>query len=226
MNGQWSRSKCSGTHRHTSALALTFQFAPPMRTSLLGASLIRGTTMGVTMGVILLTLSPPCLAQGRVGQERAIAKAVFAYVVAEQRRAEAGSIGPSDMELDTRRLQWDEASDSVAASSTERLLDSWIRFDAHHPRAVIEDILQHAGAARTCESPLSDRVCRSKVDGAVIVAMSLPRLADPDLAHVRVVLFSEVQDFRFMSSLALYLVTLRRSAKGWGVVSEELLFQT
>ena len=64
------------------------------------------------------------------------------------------------------------------------------------------------------------------MDGAVIVAMSLPRLADSDLARVRVVLFSEVQDFRFMSSLALYLVTLRRSAKGWVVVSEELLFQT
>ena len=190
------------------------------------AVLIRSTTIGLTMGVIGLALSPLSLAQGRAGPERAIARAVFAYVVAEQRRTEGGSVDPSDIELDTTRLQWDDASDTVDVSSTKRLLDSWIRFDGYHSDAIIEEILQHGGAARTCESPISDRVCRSKVNGAFIVAMSSARLANPDSARVRVVMSSEVQDWRFMSSLARYLVTLGRSARGWVVVGEELLFDT
>lgn len=197
-----------------------------MRTSLPLGKLTRATAIGLTLCVIFLACSAPYLAQGGAGEERAIAKAVFAYEVADQRRAEAGSAGPADIELDTRRLQWDEGSDSAEASSTERLLSAWIRFDGHHPRAVIEEILQHTGAARTCESATADEVCRSKVDGAVIVAMSAPRFARPDSARVRVVLSSEVHDYRFMRSLALYLVTLRRSGQGWVVVSEEMLFQT
>jgi hypothetical protein len=175
---------------------------------------------------MLLACSPPYLAQGGLGEERAIAKAVFVYQVAEQRRAEATAVGPADIELDTRRLQWEEGSESPGRQGTERLLGSWLRFQDHHPRAVIEEILQHAGAARVCESATADEVCHSKTDGAVIVAMSAPRFASPDSAQVRVVLFSEVQDKRFMELLALYLMTLRRSDQGWVVASEELLFET
>jgi hypothetical protein len=190
------------------------------------ATLIRTSAIGLASGFMLLACSPPYLAQGGLGEERAIAKAVFAHKVAEQRRAEASAVGPADIELDTRRLQWEEGSESLGRPGTERLLRSWLRFQGHHPRAVIEEILQHSGAARVCESATADEVCHSKTDGAVVVAMSAPRFASPDSAHVRVVLFSELQDKRFMELLALYLVTVRRSAQGWEVVSEELLFQT
>ena len=194
--------------------------------SLSAATPVRATAIGLASGFILLACSPPSLAQGRLGEERAIAKAVFVYQVAEQRRAEATAVGPADIELDSRRLQWEEGSESPGRQGTERLLRTWLRFQGRHPRAVIEEILQHSGAARICESGTADDVCHSKTDGAVIVAMSAPRFAGPDSAHVRVVLFSELQDKRFMELLALYLVTVRRSAQGWAVVSEELLFQT
>jgi hypothetical protein len=175
---------------------------------------------------MFLACGRPYLAQAAPNEELAIAMAVFAYEVADQRRAEGALVAPTDIELDPRRLQWGEASDSVEASSTERLLSSWIRFEGYHPRAIIEEILKNGGAARTCESAIPDRVCRSKVDGAVSLAMSSPRFAGPDSAHVRVVLFSAVQEWRFMNSLALYLVTLRRSAQGWLVVSEVPVFVT
>lgn len=197
-----------------------------MWVSLSFATVTRRLLIGLTSAVVLLACSPPYLAQGRPGEERSIAKAVLADKVSEQRRAEAGAYGPADIELDTRRLQWEEGSESLERPGTERLLRSWLRFQGHHPRAVIEEILQHSGAARVCESATADEVCHSKTDGAVIVAMSAPRFASPDSAHVRVVLFAELQDKRFMELLALYLVTVRRSAQGWEVVSEELLFQT
>lgn len=185
------------------------------------ASAIRLTSI-----ILLLACSAPYLAQGGPGDDRAIAKAVFAYEVANQRRAEGGTVDPVDMELDIRRLQWEHGSDSLARLGTASLLREWIRFKGHHRGAVINEILRHTGAARACESANTDEPCRSKVEGAVIVAMSAPRLASPDSAQVRVVMSSEVQDWRFMKWLALYLVTLRRSAEGWEVVSEERVFET
>jgi len=60
--------------------------------------------IGLASCLILLGCSPAYLAQGKPSDEPAITKAVFAYHVAAQRRAEAGTAGPADFERKSATL--------------------------------------------------------------------------------------------------------------------------